>query len=231
MKTPLLLLPGLLCDQALWAHQLENMNDVADSVVTDMTRDSTMAGMAKRILDSAPERFALCGLSMGGYCALEIMRQAPERVERLALLDTSARPDTAEQTERRLEFIETVQDNNFEDVLDALLPLFILPRRQTEGDFYKIIRSSATTLGQEVFIRQQQAIMSRGDGREILASINCPSLILCGDQDALTPPDLHHEMAQLIPNATLNIVEDCGHLAPLERPQTTTAALKAWLEL
>jgi len=127
MKNKLLLLPGLLCDDALWSHQTENLADIADCVVTDMTQDDTMSAMAKRILDSAPEYFSLCGLSMGGYCALEIMRQAPERVERLALLDTSARSDNAAQTTRRKQMIALQQQGDFAAILDTLLPLFIHP--------------------------------------------------------------------------------------------------------
>jgi len=229
MAVPLLLLPGLLCDPALWAHQTENLTDVADCTVTNMTLDDTMSGMAKRILDQAPDTFALCGLSMGGYCALEIMRQAPERVERLALLDTSARADSAEQTERRKHFIGLVKNEDFETVLDDLLPLFIHPRRLTEGHYFTTIRTSAKNIGQAAFLRQQKAIISRIDARPLLPSITCPTLVMCGDQDALTPPDLHEEMADAIPSSHLVVLDDCGHLTPLERPNAATQALRDWL--
>jgi len=229
MAVPLLLLPGLLCDPALWAHQTENLTDVADCTVTDMTQDDTMSGMAKRILDQAPDTFALCGLSMGGYCALEIMRQAPERVERLALLDTSARADSADQTIRRRQLINLIQDDDFETVLGELLPLFVHPRRLTEGHYFATIRTSALNIGQDAFLRQQKAIMSRTDARPLLPSITCPTLVMCGDQDALTPRDLHEEMADTIPSANLIVLDDCGHLTPLERPNAATQALKDWL--
>jgi len=229
MVTPLFLLPGLLCDEALWAHQIEHLGDVAECVVADMTQDDTMSGMARRVLDGAPEKFALCGLSMGGYCALEIMRQAPERVERLALLDTSARPDSVEQTARRKRLIDVTQQGDFETVLDELLPLFIHPRRLSEGDCFATIRTSAQRIGQDAFFRQQRAIMTRKDSRSLLPMIRCPTLVMCGDQDVLTPPDLHEEMAEVISSAQLVEIEDCGHLTPLEQPDVATAALRGWL--
>jgi pimeloyl-ACP methyl ester carboxylesterase len=229
MKPTLLLLPGLLCDEALWADQSDKLSDVADCIVTDMSRDDTMSGMAKRILDEAPERFSLCGLSMGGYCALEIMRQAPERVERLALLDTSARSDSENKTAVRRRQISLVQYGDFGVVLTELLPLFIHPDRLTTGNFFKTIQSSALAIGPESFLRQQNAIISRADSRDLLATIQCQTLVMCGQQDALTPPELHHEMAGAIPNATLVMVEDRGHLAPLERPDVATPALRNWL--
>jgi len=229
MTIPLLLLPGLLCDEALWAHQTDHLADVAECIVTDMTQDVTMSGMARRILDNAPERFSLCGLSMGGYCALEIMRQAPQRVDRLALLDTSARPDIDAQTVRRKQLVDMVKRGEFETALEELLPLFIHPRRLTEGDFLATIQRSAEAIGPDAFLRQQQAIMSRNDSRPLLPSVHCPTLIMCGINDALTPPDLHEEMANQISSARLVVIDDCGHLSPLERPAAATDALRSWL--
>ena len=228
-KTPLLLVPGLLCDEALWSNQLSGLSDIADCTVTDMRHDDTISGMAKRILDNAPDRFALCGLSMGGYCSLEIMRQAPDRVEKLALLDTSARPDNTEKQETRRRLMEWTRQGKFDAVLKALLPFFIHPMRMTEGNFKSIIEDSANNIGPDVFLNQQKAIMSRIDSRDSLSSITCPTLVMCGDQDELTPPELHREMADAITNSELVIVEDCGHLSPLERPDVATPALRNWL--
>lgn len=227
-KPKILFLPGLLCDDALWAHQTQEMSDIADCTVTDMTRDNTMSGMAGRILDTAPERFSLCGLSMGGYCALEVMRQQPHRVDRLALIDTSARADVPEQTANRGRLMERVENGEFEDVLDELLPLFIHPDLHS-GPHMDTIRQSARNIGPETFLRQQEAIISRGDGRPVLGNVSCPTLILCGRQDALTPVDLHEEMADRASGSRLRVIEDCGHLAPLEKPLEVTAVLKDWL--
>ncbi len=228
-RTPLVLLPGLLCDEALWAHQAEALSDIADITVADMTLDDTIGAMAERILAAAPEKFALAGLSLGGYAAQEVMRQAPERVERLALLDTSAHPDSPEQTEQRKGFIEQLDLGNFKGVTSRLLPLLIHQDRHGDEALVGTILSSAATVGPQGYVRQQRAIMTRPDGRADLKKINGPTLVLCGRQDALTPLALHEEMAAAIPGAKLVVIEDCGHLAPLERPQAVNAAMRDWL--
>lgn len=228
-KTPLVLLPGLLCDEALWAHQVQTLADIADVSVADMTLDDTVEGMAERVLEAAPEKFALAGLSMGGYVAQEIMRRAPERVERLALLDTTARADSPEQTKQRSAFIDQLEFGEFRGVTTRLLPLLIHEDRLHEEEITAVIKASAENVGSEAYVRQQKAVMSRPDGLGDLKKITCPALVLCGRQDALTPLDLHEEMAAAIPGASLVVVEDCGHLPPLERPRTVSAVMRYWL--
>lgn len=228
-KKPLILLPGLLCDGALWHHQTTTLADVADVTVADLTRDERLDIMARVVLKGAPATFCLAGLSMGGYLALEIMRQAPERVERLALLDTSARADTAEQTERRRAFMSLAREGQFKGVTERLLPLLIHPDRMADTDLTGTVMGMAERVGRDAFIRQQHAIMARPDGRGALAAISCPTLVLCGRQDGLTPLALHEELAAKIPGAALVVVEDCGHLAPLERPRAVSAVLRYWL--
>ena len=228
-KTPLVLLPGLLCDEALWAHQARTLADIADVTVADMTLDDTVEDMAERVLKAAPERFALAGLSMGGYAALAIMRRAPERVERLALLDTTARADSPEQTQQRSAFIDQLAFGEFRGVTSRLLPLLIHEDRLGDGEITSVIKASAETVGPEAYVRQQKAIMSRPDGLGDLPRIACPALVLCGRQDALTPLYLHEEMAAAIPGASLVVIEDCGHLAPLERPRAVSAVMRYWL--
>lgn len=228
-RKPLILLPGLLCDAALWRHQAEHLTDVADVTVGDLSQDTSMRAMAARVLAGAPPRFCLGGLSMGGYLAFEIMRQAPERVERLALLDTSARPDTPERAETRSELIRLAQTGKFKAVMPRLLPNFIHPSRLKDPAVADVVRQMAERTGPEAFIRQQTAIMGRPDSRGDLASIRVPTLVLCGRQDVLTPLAVHEEIAAGIAGSKLVIVEDCGHLAPLERPEATTAAMRAWL--
>ncbi len=228
-RTPLVLLPGLLCDEALWAHQAESLSGIADVTVADTTSDDTITAMAERVLNHAPAMFALAGLSMGGYAAQEIMRRAPERVERLALLDTSAHPDGPEQTVQRQGFIEQLGLGSFKGVTSRLLPLFIHQDRLGDEALVAVIKTSAQNVGAKGYVRQQRAIMTRPDGREDLKKITCPSLVLCGRQDALTPLALHEEMAAAIPGARLVVIEDCGHLAPLERPDAVSAAMRDWL--
>lgn len=229
-KTPLVLMPGLLCNDALWRHQIDTLADVAEVTVADMSRDESLKGMAERMLAAAPERFALAGLSMGGYAAFEVMRLAPQRVERLALLDTSARADTEERRDERLKAMNLVERGNFQGMTRKLLPWFVHEDRVDDERLMSIIKKSAQDVGNEAFIRQQTAIMGRPDSRADLARIACPTLVLCGRQDRMTPPALHDEMAAEIPGARLVVVEDCGHLAPLEQPHAVSAVLRYWLQ-
>jgi pimeloyl-ACP methyl ester carboxylesterase len=228
-RTPLLLLPGLLCDAALWRPQIEGLADVADPVVADLTGHSSMPALAEATLAAAPERFALAGLSMGGYVAQEVLRQAPERVERLALLDTSARPDTPEQSQRRRDLIELARIGTFKGVTPRLLPYLLHPDRLNDAALVAIVTGMAERVGRDAFLRQEEAILGRVDGREDLRRIGCPTLILCGADDALTPPELHREMAHYVRHARLVEVPECGHLSTLERPEAVNAALRGWL--
>ena len=228
-KIPLFLLPGLLCDDALWAHQTETLADVADITVVDMTLDSNVQDMAKRVLAKAPKTFALAGFSMGGYVAQEVMRQAPGRVSRLALLDTSADADTPEKNKQRKGFIAQLGLGGFKGVTGKLLPYLIHHDRLKDDVLTDIIMASAASVGPDAFIRQQHAILERPDGTADLKNISCPTLVLCGRQDALTPLPCHEEMAAAIPNARLVVIEECGHLAPLERPHAVSAVMRYWL--
>ncbi len=228
--TPLVLLPGLLCDAALWRHQTDTLADIAEITVADLTGDDRFDDMARSVLETAPETFALAGLSMGGYVAHEIMRQAPDRVTRLALLDTSARADTPGQSERRRAFIAQTRHGDFKGVTSRLLPMLIHPDRLEDGDLTGTIMAMAEGVGREAFLRQQNAIMYRPDGRRDLGAIDCPTLVLCGRQDALTPLAGHQEMADGIPDSTLVVIEDCGHMAPLERPRAVSAVMRYWLQ-
>ena len=226
---PLVLLPGLLCDQALWQAQIDGLADLAQCRVADFTTQDSVAAMARSVLEMMPERFALAALSMGGYVAFEVMRQAPERVTRLALLDTKARPDTPEQTQRRKGLIALAEKGRFKGVTPRLLPLLIHASRLEEQALPAAVIAMAERIGKDAFLRQQKAILSRPDSRPTLVTITCPTLVLCGRQDALTPLDCHTEMAAGIADSRLVVCEDCGHLAPMERPDEVTAALRDWL--
>ena len=230
-RTPLVLVPGLLCDALQWQPQIAGLSDIADCWVAGVASSDTMAGIAADVLAACPfSEFALAGLSMGGYVALEIMRQAPLRITALALLDTTARPDTQDQIARRLAFIELAERGRFAGVTDALIPFLIHPDRVAEAALTGIIKTMARNIGKAAFIRQERAIMSRMDSRPLLAQIDCPALVLCGREDKITPPDRHEEMAAAMPRAELVIVAHCGHLSTLERSDAVNARMRRLLQ-
>ncbi len=226
---PLLFIPGLNCTEALFAPQRSSLGATRDIVFVDHRRDATIAGIAQRALDAAPERFAMAGLSMGGYVALEILRQAPQRVTRLALLDTSARPDTEEATQRRLRLIRLAEGGDFDAVHGELWPRLVHPLRQADADLEAVVLAMMRETGPEAFAAQQRAVIGRMDSRPGLAGIGVPTLVLVGEADVITPPDHAREMAEGIPGAELVVVPDCGHLSTLEAPDTVTDALARWL--
>ncbi len=229
-KQSLVLVPGLLCDGLMWRPQLAALAAVADCWVADHTRSETMAGVAADVLRDAPfEKFALAGLSMGGYVALEMMRQAAHRVLKLALLDTSARADTPEQSRKRRDFISLAERGRFLGITHALLPLLVHRSHLANQELVSTIREMAKNTGKDAFIRQERATISRADSLPLLSRIACPTLVVCGRQDALTPLERHEEMAARISGSRLEIVEECGHLSTMERPAETSAALARWL--
>jgi pimeloyl-ACP methyl ester carboxylesterase len=227
---PLVLVPGLLCDAAVWQPQSDALADMAAVWIPDHRRHEDMRALAAAVLREAPfERFALAGFSMGGYIALEMIAQAPEQIQRLALVDTSAGPETTETTERRLRLIELAEGGKFPAVTDVLLPLMVHPAHLPDTGIVASVRGMARRTGKDAFVRQQQAIMSRADSRPRLGGIRCPTLVLCGRDDQLTPLEGHEEMAAGIAGATLTVLGTCGHMSTLERPEAVSGALRNWL--
>ena len=231
MNTPLLLLPGLLCDDDLWSAEVAALAGDCDIVIADMTQDDTISGMASRAVARMPETFAVCGLSMGGYTSMEIMRQVPGRVTRLALFDTSPYADPPERIDIRKALIERVRDGDFEGVTGEHFKTFVHPSRHTDDALMGRIRASADNVGPDAYIRQQTAIMGRPDSTDALSKVTCPTLVLCGAEDVLTPPSVHDEMAGMIPGATLVKVPGSGHLPTIEKPDEVIRAMRDWLEL
>lgn len=226
----LLLIPGLLCTGRLWRDQIAALEDDFSIQVAQHHLDDNLSDIAGRILDAAPESFSLAGLSMGGYIAFEIWRQAPERVERLALLDTRATKDTPEETQRRKDLLALADRGRFTGISERLMPLFIHEDRLSDADLTSDIVQMAADTGKDGFVRQIKALMARPDERPLCKTISVPTLILCGRQDALTPVSMHEEMAGLIPDSDLVIIENCGHLSTMETPDEVTAAMRKWLD-
>jgi pimeloyl-ACP methyl ester carboxylesterase len=226
----IVLLPGLLCDKRLWAAQTEALSDVAHATVARLDGEDSIASLAQAVLDQAPKAtFMLAGLSMGGYVALEIMRQQPKRVLGLALISTSARPDTPEASNSRRVLMKQSKDD-FPAVLDQLLPRLMHESCLADTVVTANVLAMAKELGPEVFRRQQEAIIGRPDSRPQLHEISCPTLVICGRDDQITPLEVHREMVERIPGANLVTIEHCGHLATLEQPEQVSRALRSWVE-
>jgi pimeloyl-ACP methyl ester carboxylesterase len=226
---PIVLVPGLSCSARLYAEQLPQLWCEGPVTIADHTRADSMAELAHNILAAAPPRFALAGLSMGGYISFEIMRQAPERVVKLALLDTMAAPDSPVASERRRAQMALAREGRLREVIDSQIPRYVHPERVGDSALRAIIHAMAEEVGEEGFHRQQVANMNRMDSGPTLARIRCPTLVLVGDSDQLTPPERAEEMAAEIERAKLVKVPGCGHLSTLERPREVTEALLQWL--
>ena len=230
MRVPLLLIPGLACTADLWSDQIAALSGRFDCRVADHSNGATMAEIAANILAKAPPQFLLCGLSMGGYLSFEIMRQAPGRVSKLALLDTQATPEGDAQRANRLGRMEAARTGGMEALSELQWPQLVHPMRYGDVQLKHGIRHMALDTGLEVYLRHCTAIMNRADSRPDLAAIKVPTLVLTGDKDQLTPPDKAREIADGISGASLVIVPDCGHMSTMERPEAVNAALTAWLE-
>ncbi|MBD9425065.1 alpha/beta fold hydrolase [Pseudomonas sp. PDM15] len=229
-KPHLLLLPGLLCDARLWQHQVAALADVAHVAVVDLSQADSMEELAQDALAQVQgQSFVLAGFSLGGYVALEIMRQAPQRVLALALLDTSAHADDSESKRARVKAM-CQAEQDFSAFVASLPPRLLHPLHQQDAALVQVVTAMAESLGPEVFIRQQLAMLGRMDSRASLGQIVCPTLLLCGLEDAITPPALHVEMQSAIVGAQLAQIEEAGHLTPLEQPQRVSSNLESWLK-
>lgn len=227
---PILLIPGLLCSPRLYAEQIPQLWRLGPVTIADHTRDDSMSAIAQRILASAPSRFALVGLSMGGYISFEIMRQSPERVAKLALLDTSPRPDTPEQSEARRAQIALAKCGRLPEVLDTAFSQLVHPNHRGDERVRQLLYQMAAEVGVDGFVRQQMANIGRPDSRPGLGAIRCPTLVLVGDADVLTPPDRAAEIANGIAGARLVTVPESGHSSTVEQPEFVTRALLEFLQ-
>jgi pimeloyl-ACP methyl ester carboxylesterase len=228
-RPTLVLLPGLLNTGRVFEHQIEALSDTADCVVPELWHHETIGAMADATLAAAPPTFALVGFSMGGYVAFEILRRAAERVERLALMDTQATPDSAESTKRRRALLDQTKIGRFHGVQRTLLPQLVHLRHIDDAAITQPIFDMAQEIGADGFVREQRAIIDRADSRHMLVDIDIPTVVIVGRQDQVTPLPRSEEMAADIANSRLVVLEECGHMSPLEKPAEVTAALRRWL--
>jgi pimeloyl-ACP methyl ester carboxylesterase len=226
---PVVLVSGQLLTAAFWAPVVGALGQRHFFIMAEHTQDDTIAGMAARLLREAPERFDLVAHAMGGFVAFEVLRQAPERVRKLVLMSTLAPNDGPAQTARRQGYVKLVEDGNFAGVVEERIPILVHPDRRSDEDLLAIVRGMALDTGAETFLRQQRAIMGRADSRPSLAAIRCPTLLVWGREDGITTQAHQDEMLAAIPSARLAVVEDCGHLVTLERPEACVRILGDWL--
>lgn len=231
MTLPLVLLPGMMCDARLYGPQVAALSGKCALHLAPINNHETVEKLASDVLADAPPRFALAGLSMGGIVAMEIIRQAPHRIERLALLDTNPRAEIETVRQNREPQIKRVRAGKLREVMrDELKPNYLADGPGRVG-VLDLCMKMALDLGPDVFERQSRALQSRPDQQETLKTVRVPALILMGEEDRLCPRDRHDLMHQLIEGSVLEIVSDAGHLPTLEQPETVNAALEKWLEL
>jgi pimeloyl-ACP methyl ester carboxylesterase len=222
--------PGLLCTDELFESQRRSLSGTLEMFIGDHRSHKNFASMATHILGNAPEKFVFAGLSMGGYAGFEIMRQAPERVEALILMNTSSRPDAPKQTERRRGLIEIANSQGLDAVVDAVLPGFLAEQHQGNSAMTDTVRRMAGETGVETFLNQVEAIIGRMDSRPLLQMISCPTLVIVGANDTLTPPELAREIVAGVSDTQLAVIEDCGHLSTVEQPEAVSRAIKTFME-
>jgi pimeloyl-ACP methyl ester carboxylesterase len=230
MTETLILVPGLNCTDRLFGPQIEALSRSRPVTVADNGSDASIPGMAQRLLTHAPDRFVLAGLSMGGYVALEVMRQAPQRVLALALMDTTARPETKEASTSREKLIALAENGRFDEIHDLMWPRLVAERHRADHALAEEVFAMMRATGPERYVRQQRAIMARPDARPLLRRIAAPTLVLVGAEDQITPPDVAREMADAIAGASLVVVPGAGHLSTLEEPGPVSRALADWLD-
>jgi pimeloyl-ACP methyl ester carboxylesterase len=224
-----ILIPPLLCSSRVYGPVLDTVWSHGSVTIADTLHDDTLAGMAGRLLAGAPERFALLGTSMGGYVALEVMRQAPQRVAALALVSTSARADSPEQLSARRRQSQLVEEGRFDGLVDAAFRGVVAERNESDPELLRVWRGMAATVGPQGFLRQQAAVMARADSRDLLAGVACPTVVIHGAEDRLIPVTAGAELAAGIPGASLHLIEEAGHFLLLERPDAAAAAVDEFL--
>lgn len=228
--TPLVLIPGMMCDARLFGPQVDAFSMDYDLIFASITEEASVTKLAERVLSQAPARFAVAGLSMGGIVAMEMLRIAPQRIERIALMDTNPMAETEQVKAGRIPQMMAVREGRLASVMqDEMKPKYLAPGPGRK-DVLDICMKMALDIGPHAFLRQSRALMDRPDQTETLRGSTIPSLILCGRYDKLCPITRHEYMASLMPHADFEVIEDAGHLPTLENPDATNQALARWLE-
>lgn len=230
MKT-IFLLAGLLCDEEVWQAQARELRKRHDVRIATFPAFDSIPAMAAHVLERAPRQFCLAGHSMGGRVALEVYRQAPQRVERLALLDTGYHPAAAHEADSRGTLVRAALAEGIEAIAEAWALPMIADGNRINAKLVGRVLAMVHRMSGQIYARQTRALLARPDATPVLAAIRCPTLMLCGKQDTWSPPQRHETMAASIPHAHLHLIDDCGHMSTMERPAEVLAALEEWLAM
>jgi len=231
MMEPLVFIPGLACTEHLFTPVINELKDRVTIHVADIRGPDTMDAIVEKVLAEAPSRFSLAGLSMGGYVAMEIALRAPDEVAKLALLDTKMRPDTEDEKAARHKLMEMAASGGLDEVIAVLTPRLLHPDNAEDPDLVRIIRQMTEETGADIFMAQERALLGRRDISGLVPGITVPTLVVVGDEDAITPPAAAREMNEALPDSTLVTIENAGHLTTLEQPEAVAEALADWLKL
>lgn len=229
-KETLILLPGMMCDRSLWRHQIESLSTLYDIKVADFSDGDSIEAYTDKVLAEAPEHFSVAGLSMGGYVAFDLLRRVPERVKRLALLDVSPYADTEDHATFRKSIMDTARRQGMGAIMEMLLPRMVHVSRIDDEELVGQVDAMAHRVGEKVFVKQQEALLNRRDCFADLEGITCPTVVIVGRQDQLTPLKLSQQMVEMMPNARLVELENCGHLSSMEQPVAVSAVLRYWMQ-
>ena len=227
--TPVVMIPGMMCDERIFAHQIEELGTDTEVYIADISKYSSIQELASDVLENSPPKFFLVGHSMGGIVAMEMCSQEPDRIEKLVIMDSNPKPELEETKLKREPQIRNVISGNLAQVMKEEMKPNYLADSYKQKDILNTCMEMALTLGPEVFVRQSRALQDRDDQQSTLKDLNIPVLIMCGAEDKLCSLERHELMHNIINDSKLEVVMDAGHMPTLEQPQKTTEVIKSWL--
>ncbi len=227
--TPVVMIPGMMCDERIFAHQIKELGTDTEVYIADISKYSSIQELASDVLENSPPKFFLVGHSMGGIVAMEMCSQEPDRIEKLVIMDSNPKSELEETKLKREPQIKNVISGNLAQVMKEEMKPNYLADSYKQKDILNTCMEMALTLGPEVFVRQSRALQDRDDQQSTLKDLDIPVLIMCGAEDKLCSLEKHELMHNIINDSKLEVVMDAGHMPTLEQPQKTTEVIKSWL--